>query len=178
MGDRHEPTINHTCVSERLADELILVDELLRDRPRRHPPAYLRGRTMKAIRQEMAGTVESWEPLPPDVWMPALVFSLALVLALLLAPAPPVSLGAAAALEPTVANWPAVLRDWAESLATTLDSSIFLIGYSVAFAILAFWGLRMALTSWQPENTRTLGQVERDVAAAAERVLRGAKRAH
>ncbi|MBC7236979.1 MAG: zf-HC2 domain-containing protein [Chloroflexi bacterium] len=161
---------------QALAAELRVVEWALRHRPRVRAPSTLQVEILQRVERETERQEEKWQLMPSDIWVPAAVFALALLLAILLAPGQVLSGEGITELQPSLTNWPQILTQWGETLLASAQEREFWIGWSVVFALLAGLGLRLALRSWNTAASESLSRLEHQVVDAATRLWKDARR--
>jgi hypothetical protein len=144
VADGYPRTFEYQGLREHLADcaacrlaagDLERVEQALRAWPLRPVPVGLARRILAAIEREIR--VEPWEPLPWNVWLPAMTLLAAVALALLLAPPLPSAVPPMSWLEPA-AQWPGQLRfpdDQGLLAALWLGGSLAVVGIGITLAL-------------------------------------------
>ncbi|HHX43676.1 MAG TPA: hypothetical protein GX714_06780 [Chloroflexi bacterium] len=161
------------CAACRAAAErLRIVEEALWRYPGVTPPADLTADIMRRVARERPAVEEQWQALPWDVWVPAVAFVLALLVAVASIPPHLLSVALAEGIDGTLASWTAQVRGW---LAPLAQGGLLAVALAALLAVTAGWGLSLALSAWPSDE---LSAMEARVAHAAARLWNLARRAH
>lgn len=159
------------------AARLRIVEDALRTYPAASPAPEMAALVMHRI--SMPGSRGEHErfPLPWVVWVPALAFVLAFLLAMMsippsLAPTPPVL-----EVESSFTNWLSVVDAYLESIRALMSKDLFWAVWSGVFATTAGLGLSLSLACWSTRNSQRLGQLEERVTDMAAELWNHARRA-
>ena len=159
------------------ARRLRLVEEALQTYPLVRPETSLTARILGALSAEEFTQEKEWRLLPWDVWVPALSFALAVLLAMRFIPPHLLPVTSAQELESTLPNWPNTVDAWTK-LPSLFEDDAFWPVWSGIFAAMAGIGLSLSLACWNALNSRSLGNLEGHVTDAAHRLWAFARRAH
>ena len=159
------------------ARRLRLVEEALRSYPPVRPDASLAARILEALSAEGSAQKEEWRLFPWDVWVPALSFALAVLLAMMFIPPHLLPVTSVQGFESGLANWPSSVDAWTK-LPSLLEEDVFWSAWSGIFAATAGIGLSLSLACWSALNSRSLGNLEEHITDAAHRLWGFARRAH
>lgn len=157
------------------AERLRCVEEALWRYPGVTPPATLTADVMRRVAEERQAVEEEWRVLPWDVWVPAVAFLLALLVAVASIPPHLLPTMSGDAIGGTVASWSEQVNGWLAPIQGPAQGGLL---WSVLPAILATTagvGLAVALSAWPSDE---LSAVESRVTDAASRLWNLARRAH
>jgi len=164
----------HCARCQTLAKDLRIVETALASYPLIVAPPTLRAELMRTIMQERQALQEEWRLLPWDVWVPAVAFGLALLIALLSLPA---QLWQAAPVPESPDIW-AKFGLWLNSLRLPNGDGLFWVIWVGVFATTAGLGLCLSLTNWTHDHTRQVEDLEARVADTVTHLWDQARRAH
>lgn len=159
------------------AQRLRLVEEALQAYPLVRPEASLTTRILGSLSAEESTQEKEWRLLPWDVWVPALSFALAVLLAMRFIPPHLLPVTSGQEMESTLINWPNSVDAWTK-LPALLEEDTFWPVWSGIFAATAGIGLSLSLTCWNALNSRSLDNFEEHLTDAAHRLWGFARRAH
>jgi hypothetical protein len=159
------------------ARRLRFVEEALQAYPLVRPEASMVARIMGTISAEDSIQEKEWRLLPWDVWVPALSFALAVLLAMMFIPPHLLPATSVPELENTLTNWPNAVDAWTK-LPSLVEEDAFWPVWSGIFAAMAGIGVSLSLTCWNALNSRSLDNLEEHVTDAAQRLWGFARRAH
>lgn len=155
------------------AQRLRLVEEALHTYPRAHPSPLLTDRILKAVERERAA-MEEWHPLSWDVWVPIVVFIMALLIASASLPQGMLVRVPDTQVTETLAHWPYFLQTrfavWEQ-----IEQELLWAIASGIFATMAGLGMGITLAYWSKLNTPDLGDLEQRITNTAQRLLKRAR---
>lgn len=157
------------------AERLRYVEEALRSYPGVTPPATLTADIMRRVAMERPVAEEEWRVLPWDVWVPAVAFLLALLVAV--ASIPPQLLPAVPGetIDDTVVSWAEQVNVWLSPLQGPAQGGLLWAALATLLATTAGLGLSLALSEWTSDEVSAM---ESRITAAASRLWNTARRAH
>jgi predicted anti-sigma-YlaC factor YlaD len=165
------------CASCRaFAARLRLVEGALHAYPRVSPAPEMAEAISRAVAQESQPAREGWRILPWDVWVPAVAFALAVVIAVMSIPAEVLSATSAPAWGAVVIQWPSWISAWFTALHLKLGESQFWAIWIGIFATTAGLGISLSLTNWTARHSQSLDRLEARVTHAAARLWDLARR--
>lgn len=156
------------------AQRLRLVEEALRTYPRAHPTPLLTDRILETVGRERAA-MEEWRPLSWDVWVPVIVFVMALLIASTSLPQGMPARVPDTRLTETLATWPYFLQT-RSTLWGKMDKELLWAVATGIFATVAGLGMGVTLASWNKLDAFDLGGLERRITSMAHRLLKRARR--
>lgn len=157
---------------ETLANDLRVVEAALARYPTVTAPPALRSKLIETILQQRQASEEQWHLLPWDVWVPAVAFGLALLIALI---SLPTQWWQAAPGSPDLG---VNLNLWLASLQTPISDGLFWAIWVGVFATTAGLGLCLSLTNWTRDHTRRVEDLEARVADTVTHLWDQTRRAH
>jgi hypothetical protein len=160
------------------AMRLRTVENALHTYPFVSPDPATAERVVRTLFLENRPAEEEWHWLPWDVWVPALAFALAILIAVMSIPQHLLVGAGTPNLEGTLAVWPSVLSAWLTSLQSRLGETVFRAIWLGVFATTAGLGISLSLVCWSALNSESLDQLESRVSDLAERVRHPLRHAH
>ncbi len=157
------------------AERLRRVEEALWSYPGVTAPAGLTADVMRRVAMERPAAQEEWRMLPWDVWVPAVAFLLALLVAV--ASIPPHLLSAMPGDEigGTVVSWSEQVNGWLAPIQGPAQGGLLWAALAAILATTAGLGLSLALSEWSSDE---VSAIESRVTDAASRLWNTARRAH
>ncbi|MFP3896452.1 MAG: zf-HC2 domain-containing protein [Anaerolineales bacterium] len=155
------------------ARRLRLVEEALHTYPRVHPNPLLTDRILKAVGRERAA-MEEWHPLSWDVWVPIVVFVMALFIASASLPQGMLARVPDTRLTETLAVWPYFLQG-RSTLWGRMERELLWAIASGIFATMAGLGMGITLAYWSKVNAFDLGDLEQRLTSTAQRLWKRAR---
>lgn len=157
------------------AERLRQVEVALWAYPGVEPPAELTAAVMRRVAAERPLAQEEWRMLPWDVWVPAVAFVLALLVAV--ASIPPHLLPAVSgdSIGGTVASWSEQVNGWLAPIAGPSQGGLLWAFLGALLATTAGLGLSYALDAFSSDEVNA---IESRVSDAASRLWDRARRAH
>lgn len=157
------------------AERLRQVEEALWSYPGVTPPDGLTAAVMRRVAQERPVAEEEWRLLPWDVWVPAVAFVLALLVAV--ASIPPHLLPAMSGGEigGTFAAWSEQVSAWLAPIRGPAEGGLLWAVLAAILATTAGLGLSLAINACAADEVRAF---ESRVSDAASRLWDTARRAH
>ena len=155
------------------AERLHIVERALQSYPLASPNPQIVTLTMRRISAQEQAAQEEWRLLPWDVWVPAVAFFLAIVVAMMclppnLLPAVPLT-----DLERTV-----IIESAPIPLGLQMNTELFWALWLGLSVIAAGLGLSLGLSHWNAANSKSLGRLETHVTDAATKLWDYARRTH
>jgi hypothetical protein len=157
------------------AERLRWVEEALWSYPGVTPPADLTAAVMRRVAAECPVAQEEWHLLPWDVWVPAVAFVLALLVAVVSIPPglmpgiPGEGLGGA------VASWSEQVNTWLAPAQGPAHGGLVWVVLGAILATTAGLGLSLAVNAFPAAE---VSEMESRVSSAASRLWDMARRAH
>lgn len=173
---RHEALRAHlaSCPACRAyAQRLRLVEEALRTYPRAHPSPLLTNRILETVGRDRAA-MEEWHPLSWDMWVPVVVFVLALLIGSVSLPQEMLARVPDTQLTETLATWPYALQG-RSALWGKMEKELLWAVASGIFATMAGLGMGLTLAYWSRLDSLDLGDVEQRITSTAQRFLKRAR---
>ncbi|MFO7918161.1 MAG: zf-HC2 domain-containing protein [Anaerolineae bacterium] len=155
------------------AQRLRLVEEALHTYPRVHPSPLLTDRILEAVGKERAA-MEEWHPLSWDVWVPVMVFVMALFIASVSLPQGMLARVPDTRLTETLAAWPHFLQS-RSALWGRVEKELLWAIASGIFATMAGLGMGITLAYWKKLDAFDLGDLEQWLASTAQRLWKRAR---
>jgi hypothetical protein len=159
-----------TCPACRTyASNLRVVEEALRNYPSVSPAPAMAGLILQATSQARQADQEEWHLLTWDVWVPALAFALALLIAIVSFPSQHGTITSLRELAGTIVAWPGPIGNWLAAIQEMTKESLFWVIWVGIFAVAAGIGICLSLMHWNRENSKSLDRIETRIADAAAR---------
>jgi len=153
------------------------VEEALRTYPLTPAVANMERRVMETIEAEDPPREEEWRLWQWDLWIPALAFVLAALIAILSLPPSLVSWGSLAEWANAPAVGPQTLPYWLETIRLNASSSVFWAVWVGIFITTAGLGISLSLAAWDRRHSDRINDIETHVSELATRVWAEARRA-
>jgi predicted anti-sigma-YlaC factor YlaD len=160
------------------AMRLRTVEHALRSRPLVSPGPAMAERVVRTLSRENDPAEEEWHWLPWDVWLPALAFALAILIAVMSIPQHLLAGSGTPTLVGNLATWPDMLSFWLTSLQTRLGETVFRAIWLGVFATTAGLGISISLACWNAVNSESLDHLESRFSSLADRVRHPWRHAH
>ncbi len=155
------------------ARRLRQVEEALHTYPRAHPNPLLTDRILKAVGRERAA-MEEWHPLSWDMWLPVVVFILALLIAGASLPQGILARVPDTRLTETLVTWPSFLQS-RSALWGKMEKELLWAVATGIFASIAGLGMGITLAYWSKLDAVDLGDLEQRLTNTALRLWRRAR---
>ncbi len=157
------------------AERLRYVEEALWSYPGVTPPATLTADVMRRVALEHPAPEEAWRVLPWDVWVPAVAFLLALLVAVASIPPHMLPMVPGQEIGGTVASWSEQVNVFLTPLQGPVQGGLLWSVLAAILATTAGLGLSLALSEWSSDEVSAM---ESRVTDAASRLWNTARRAH
>jgi predicted anti-sigma-YlaC factor YlaD len=161
-----------------LARRLRIVENGLRTYPAVSPAPQTTEFIMRAITRENQPRQEEWRLVTWDVWVPALAFALALIVAIMSLPVQSSTSISVRELAGTLIALPSPLDTWLFSLRELMSQNLFWAIWIGIFVTMAGLGVSLSLSHWDEDNSESLDRLETRLSDAATRLWDHGRHVH